>query len=302
MNTKLKFKSNKLKALLLLTFNLLLLNSFCVAQLPETELFLAEVEIKGSLLKVEAAKKISSHKGYNNQPCFVNNDKEIYFTSDIEGDSKTHICSYNLSKKEIKRLSITNTSEYSANRVPGKNEFSVVMVEEDSTQRIWLFDVVKGSNKSCLSQQTDSVGYYTWLGKDSILYYKLTKPHSLHALNVKTNQDVWLCDNPTRSFRKISATAFFYVIHEEKQNEVYVYDTRIRKATLFAVDNVSTNQDYIWHTTLGLLKSEGTKLFRYSTDTKMWVELADFTAFGIKKLTRFAISTNGKYVALVSTN
>ena len=286
------------KALLVLWF----VGCKAFAQLPETELLLAEVEIKGNLLKVEAAKKISTHKGYNNQPCFVNNDKEIYFTSDIEGDSKTHICSYNLSKKEIKRLSITNTSEYSANMVPGKNEFSVVMVEEDSTQRIWLFDVLKGSNKSCLSQQTDSVGYYTWLGKDSILYYKLTKPHSLHALNIKTNQDVWLCDNPTRSFKKISATTFFYVIREEKQNEVYVYDTRIRKATLFAVDNVSANQDYIWHPTLGLLKSESTKLYRYSADTKVWVELADFTAFGVKKLTRFAISANGKYVALVSTN
>ena len=272
------------------------------AQLPKTELFLADVEIKGNLLKVEYAKKISTHKGYNNQPCFVSNDKEIFFTSDIEGDNKTHICSYNLSKKEIKRLSITNTSEYSANIVPAKNEFSVVMVEEDSIQRIWLFDVLKGSNKSCLSQQTDSVGYYTWLGKDSILYYKLTKPHSLHTLNIKTNQDVWLCDNPTRSFKKMSATTFFYVIHEEKQNEVYVYNTRIRKTNLFAIDNVSANQDYIWHPVLGLLKSEGTKLYRYNTDTKAWVELADFSVFGVKKLTRFAISANGKYIALVSTN
>jgi len=286
------------KALLILCF----MGGKAFAQLPETELFLAEVEIKGNILKVEAAKKISTHKGYNNQPCFVNNDKEIYFTSDIESDTKTHICSYNLSKKEIKRLSITNTSEYSANKVPGKDEFSVVMVEEDSTQRIWLFDVVKGSNKSCLSQQTDSVGYYTWLSKDSILYYKLTKPHSLHALNIKTNQDVWLCDNPTRSFKKVSATTFFHVIHEEKQNEVYIYDIRIRKATLYGVDNVSANQDYIWHAALGLLKSEGTKLYRYSADTKVWLELADFAAFGVKKLTRFAISANGKYIALVSTN
>ena len=286
------------KALLVLWF----VGCKAFAQLPETELFLAEVEIKGNLLKVEAAKKISNHKGYNNQPCFANNDKEIYFTSDIAGDGKTHICSYSISKKEIKQLSTTNTSEYSANRVPGKNAFSVVMVEEDSTQRIWSFDLGKESKKSCLTQQTDSVGYYTWLGEDSILYYKLTKPHSLHALNIKTNQDVWLCDNPTRSFRKISVTTFFYVIHEEKQNEVYVYDTRIRKASLFAADNVSTNQDYIWHAILGLLKSEGTKLYRYRIDTKVWVELADFAGFGVKKLTRFAISTNGKYVALVSTN
>jgi len=270
------------------------------SQLPETELFLANVEIKNNLIKIKSTEKISNHKGYNNQPGFINNDEEILFTADIEGNSKTHICSYNIKAKKIKHLSITNTSEYSAQVLPNQKDFSVVMVEEDSTQRIWAFDLLKGQNKSCLSQQTDSVGYYTWLGKDSLLYYKLTAPHSLHALNIKTNQDVWLCNNPTRSFKKVSATTFFYVIHEEKENTIYLFDTRTKKANPFATDNISANQDYSWNATLGLLKSEAGKIYRYSIDTKVWAELADFTSFGVKKITRFTISANGKYVALVS--
>ncbi|HXU26231.1 MAG TPA: hypothetical protein VN698_03295, partial [Bacteroidia bacterium] len=263
------------------------------SQLPETELFLANVEIKNNLIKVKSAEKISSHKGYNNQPCFINNDDKILFTSDIESNGKTHICSYGIKSKKTERLSITNTSEYSAALLPNQKDFSVVMVEEDSTQRIWTFDLLKGGNKSCISQQTDSVGYYTWLGKDTILYYKLTTPHSLHALNIKTNQDVWLCNNPTRSFKKVSSTTFFYVIHEDAQNTIYMFDIRIKKATPFAVDNVSANQDYIWHPTLGLLKSEASKIYRYSTETKVWSELADFSSFGLKKITRFSISDNG---------
>jgi hypothetical protein len=270
------------------------------SQLPKTELFLANIEIKNNLIKVKSAEKISNRIGYNNQPSFINKDEEILFTSDIEGDSKTHICNYNISAKKIKRLSITNTSEYSAQLLPNKKDFSVVMVEEDSTQRIWVFDLLKGENKSCLSQQTDSIGYYTWLGKDSLLYYKLTTPHSLRALNIKTNQDVWLCNNPTRSFKKISANTFFYVIHEEKENTVFLFDTRTKKATPFAIDNIGTNQDYSWNSTLGLLKSEASRIYRYSADTKVWVELADFTSFGVKKITRFTISSNGKYIALVS--
>jgi hypothetical protein len=283
-----------------LPFILLFICCKAFAQLPETELFLANVEIKNNLIKVKEVEKINNHKGYNNQPCFANKDKEILFTSDIEGNGKTHICNYNLQAKKIKRLSITNTSEYSGQVLPNQKDFSVVMVEEDSTQRIWVFDLLKGENKSCLSQQTDSVGYYTWLGKDSLLYYKLTTPHSLHALNIKTNEDVSLCNNPTRSFKKISATTFFYVIHEEKQNMVYLFDVRTKKATPFAIDNVNTNQDYTWYPNLGLLKSEGSKLYRYSVDTKVWAELADFTTFGVKTITRFTISVNGKYVALVS--
>jgi hypothetical protein len=270
------------------------------SQLPETELFLANVEIKNNLIKIKSAEKISSHKGYNNQPCFINKDAEILFAADVASDNKTHICDYNISSKKTERLGITNTSEYSPNPLPNKKDFSVVMVEEDSMQRVWVFNLPKGDNKYCLSQQTDSVGYYTWLGNDSILYYKLSKPHSLHVLNTKTNQDVWLCDNPARSFKKINSTTFFYVIRNEKQNTVYVFDIRTKKATEFAADNNIVNQDYNWHPILGLLKSEGGKLFRYAKDTKVWVELVDFSSFGIKKITRFAISDNGKYIAFVS--
>ena len=270
------------------------------SQLPQTELFLTGIEIKNNLIKVKKIEKISSHTGYNNQPAFINKDKDILFTSNAEGDKKTHICNYNISSKKIKRISITNTSEYSAQVLPNQTDFSVVMVEEDSTQRIWVFDLLKGENKSCLSQQTDSVGYYTWLSKDSLLYYKLTNPHSLHALNIKTNQDVWLCNSPTRSFKKVNPSTFFYVIHEESQNTVYLFDIFTKKATPFAIDNVSANQDYIWNANLGLLKSEAGKIYRYSTDTKVWAELADFTSYGIKKISRFAISNNGKYLALVS--
>lgn len=283
-----------------LTLALLLICFKAYCQLPETELFLADIEIKNNLIKIKDAEKISAHKGYNNQPCFINNDEKILFTSDIESDKKTHICSYNIKAKKTERLSITNTSEYSANLMPDKKNFSVVMVEEDSTQRIWEFDLLKGGNKSCLSQQTDSVGYYIWFGSDTILYYKLTNPHSLHALNIKTNQDVWLCNSPTRSFKKVSPTTFFYAIHQETENTIYLFDVRTRKASVLAVDNVSSNQDYSWHPVLGLLKSEASKIYRYSTDTKVWTELADFSAYGVKKITRFTISNNGKYIALVS--
>ncbi|HTA62258.1 MAG TPA: hypothetical protein VK835_07375 [Bacteroidia bacterium] len=284
----------------IVVFVLLLTCTKVFSQLPETELFLANVEIKNNLIKVKGAEKITAHKGYNNQPSFIDNDDKILFTSDFESSNKTHIWSYNVKNKKTERLSITNTSEYSAALLPNQKDFSAVMVEEDSTQRIWTFDLLKGGNKSCLSQQTDSVGYYTWLGKDSILYYKLTSPHSLHALNIKTNQDVWLCNNPTRSFKKVSSTTFFYVIHDETQNNIYLFDVHTKKATPFAIDNISANQDYIWHPTLGLLKSEVSKIYRYSTDTKVWAELADFSSFGLKKITRFSISATGKYIALVS--
>lgn len=271
------------------------------AQLPETEIFYGNVDTKNNLLKIEKLENISNHNGYDNQPCFVNNDKDILFSSETETNNKTHICLYNIKSRKIKRLSITNTSEYSPMPLMDEKEFSVVMVEEDSTQRVWVFDQLSGTIKYCLSQQTDSVGYYTWLGKDSILYYKLTNPHSLRALNLKTHADVWLCDKPTRSFKKIDNNSFYYVLHGDKKNEVYVYDIKLKKATLYATDDNTANEDYVWNKSLGLLKSEGAEIYRYSADSKVWVKIADLSAFSIQRITRFAFSSDNKNIAIVSS-
>lgn len=61
------------------------------------------------------------------------------------------------------------------------------------------------------------------------------------------------------------------------------------------------NEDFIYDKNLGLVKAEGSKLMRYDEKLKMWLEVVDFSTFGIKHLTRFAISKNGKWLAVVNT-
>jgi Tol biopolymer transport system component len=268
-------------------------------QMPDTEIFLSDIEIKNHLIKIEKTVNMSNHKGYDNQPCFMPDEKNMVFFSQADSNQKVHISAYNIRSKKTKRITATPTSEYSPMLAPDKMNFSVVMVEEDSSQRVWLFDLKTGAKKICLTQKTDSIGYYTWLGNDSILYYKLTKPHSLRVLNLKTGEDNWLCDSPTRSFKSISNTSFFYVIHEETQNLLYSFNIPLKKATLIATDKPD-NQDYVYQPDLGFIKSEGSRLYRYSPETKVWVEVADFSAAGISKITRFAFSADKKHLAVVS--
>ncbi len=282
-------------------FYIFLLVDFCraFAQLPETEIFLADIEIKNKLIKFEKAENITNRKGYDNQPYFMPDGKSILFSSEIGADKKIHTCLYSIKSKKITQLTNTSTSEYSPMLTLSGQTISCVVVEEDSAQRIWLYDSKTGAKKACLTEGTDSIGYYSWLGKDSLLYYKLTDPHSLRVLNLKTGEDNWLCNHPTRSFKKINNTTIFYVIHEEKENLIYFFDTHTKKATLFATDKPE-NEDYVWLDDLGMIKSEGSKLYHYSTETKVWVEVADFTSYEIKKITRFTFSADKKRLAVVS--
>ena len=270
------------------------------AQIPVTEIFLADIEIKNNLVKIEKVLDITNQKGYNNQPSFTPDGKSILYSSENVANQKVHICSYDIKSKKTRKITNGKTSEYSpAIAFDGQNISSVV-VEEDSTQRVWMFDKLKPEIKRCLTEKTDSIGYYAWLGADSILYDKLTNPHSLHALDLKTGEDNWICDNPTRSFRKINTTTFYYVVHDDNENQIFFFDIRTKKATFFAKDE-PVSQDYVWEPELGMLKSEDSKIYRYVVETKVWTKVADFSDFKIKIITRFAFSPDKKKLAVVST-
>jgi len=101
--------------------------------------------------------------------------------------------SINLTKSQV--------SEYSPTIIPNGIGFSSVLVEKDSAQRLWLFNL-NGTFNSIVHEKTDSIGYHTWLNTDTLLYYKLSEPHSLHVLDLKSNKDVWICNHPTRAFKK----------------------------------------------------------------------------------------------------
>lgn len=274
--------------------------SLCYSQLPKSEIFLAEIKIDKTILEIKKIKKINLPDGYNNQPWFSNNSSSFYFTGCSFPNKEPHIYNYRLSSGKPSLFSHSENSEYSPKISPDGYAVSCVTVEKDSVQRIWMYDAATGTVGKCLSQETDSVGYYAWLGKDSLLYFKLTFPQSLRVLDLKSGEDYLICENPIRSFGKMQANHFYYVVKKPDFNEIMVYDITLRKATTFAIDR-NKNQDYLWHPELGILKAEGASIYRYSTDSKVWVKSADFSAYGITKLSRFAFSPNQKKLVIINS-
>lgn len=282
----------------------LLCASALSAQLPDTDIWLFQLgkTKKGIILK--EGKNITAREGYDNQPFFTPDGKSILFSS-IREDKQADIYRYDLGSKKILRVTQTTTSEYSPMLTPDGKKVSVVMVEADSTQRIWSFDyplkkdfLVTEKFQSLVTEKEDSIGYYSWLNRDSLLYYKLTDPHSLRAYSLSTGKDTWLCDNPARSFRPVKNGSFFYVVKRSENNEVRLYQPRLKKSDALTTTGKEI-EDFIYDKNLGLVKSEGSKLMRYDEKLKTWLEVADLSLFGIKKITRFAISSNGKWLAVV---
>jgi hypothetical protein len=269
------------------------------AQLPETDLWLFKIKTEKEKLILGEGKNITNRKGYDNQPYFSPDNKSILYVS-IRDDKQSDVYRYDLKKGESFQLTKTKESEYSPNYTPDCKSISCVVVEPDSAQRLWLYNL-DGTVKKCFNEGIDSIGYYSWLSNDTLLYYKLTEPHSLRMYIETGRTDKWLCFHPTRAFKKLEGNNFMYGIKDSSEVQYRSYNPIIARSDLYAIHK-SKSEDFIWNKSLGLLKSEGTQILRYEPKTKNWAVLIDFAPAGIKKITRFAMDPDNRNIVVVDNN
>ncbi|WP_317898698.1 TolB family protein [Aurantibacillus circumpalustris] len=266
------------------------------AQLPNTDIWLFKIEtdkLKQFILKDPL--NITNHEGYDNQPCFSPDGKKIYYVSGKD-DGQTEVFYYDIKKKKNVPVTITKTSEYSPTLIDDKTLASVV-VESDSAQRIHFIDALSG--RDTLKLEMDSIGYFTFLNSDTLVYYKLTQTHSLRYYSMRTKEDKWLANSPVRGFKAINRHKLIYGLKDSVHVTFYVYDFLLHKAYQYA-EYPSVNEDIIWHPTWGLIKSEENKLMRFDEVNQTWSVLFDLSSFQIKKITRFIFDPENKCLVVVN--
>lgn len=268
------------------------------AQLPETDIWLFKLEKKDGKYIYSNPLNITNRVGYDNQPSFSSDGKSIFYVC-IDSTNQADIYQYQIGKKTRVNLTKSKVSEYSPTLMPDGKSLSCVVVEKDSVQRIWMYNL-DGSFNQVLFQGIDSIGYHTWLNKDTLLYYKLTQPHSLRAVSKVKDKDVWICDSPSRAFKKGNyPNQFIYGVKKDSAIEYRIYDVLLRESNLYA-RHESLSEDFTWNPELGLIKSEGADLIRYNSVSKQWEIVFSFSSLGIKKISRFVFDAKNKQLAIVS--
>ncbi len=268
-----------------------------MAQMPESDLWLFKIkQNKQNQIILSDSINLSKRKGYDNQPSFSKDEKLIYYVS-VHEDKQADIYTCDLKNKKIIQLTKTKESEYSPQLNHDGKSISVVAVEQDSSQKIHVMDALTGSFLK--KYDFDSVGYYQFLNVDTLIYYKLTEPHSLRMHVIKTGEDKWICNNPIRGFKTINRSKLLYGIKDSLKVTYYIYNFALNKAIEYATYK-STNEDAIWHPELGLMKSEGNKILRYIVNKKDWDVYLDLCPFKINKITRFIFDSKNKYLIVVN--
>lgn len=270
--------------------------AYCSAQLPESDIWLFDLRDSAGTVAFSNPVNITNRKGYDNQPAFSPDGKYVLYSSQRDSNGSTDIYKYDLKAKTTSQFTKTATSEYSPTFMPDGKNISVVMVEKDSAQRLWKFPLAGGA-PACIMPNVKDVGYHTWINKDSLALFILTKPSfTIQLVNVATQKATIIADSVGRCMR-VKDHVLWYTTKVAIVNNVFEHHP---KANAPVWKGEIESEDYCFYKKDIWSCSENSIVSGYMNSKLGAVEIVNLEQYGIKKITRITISPDGKKIAVVS--
>ncbi len=267
---------------------------------PATDIYLAPLSMSAEGRPVIGKPvNVTNRPGYDNQPAFTPDSHGFLFTS-IHEDGQADIYRYDLATKSITRVTSTPESEYSPTIMPGGQRFSVIRVERDSAQRLWSF-AMDGSDPQLLVPSVKPVGYHAWIDPDNLALFVLGNPNALVHYDLRSGRADTLARNIGRSLAPTLGGGGFSFTARDSAGATrlktmgWPYQT---VADLVALPPGS--EDVVWLARDLVLSSSGSKLVSWKPGTKDWQDAIDLAPAGMARISRLAVSQDGKWLAIVA--
>jgi hypothetical protein len=265
--------------------------------LIESDIWLSDVRIKEGNIYFGAARKITKKVGYNSQPFFLNDTTLLY--THIGEDFQADIYQHRTKSKTNSQFTDTKLSEYTPKLLPNRKGISVVEVEQDSTQRIWSYDLT-GSNGKVYVPMVDSVGYYTWLNDTSFAAFILTEPPSLQICNSSNDKTKTIATNIGRCLQ-VSSFGNLYFTRLEKDSVRWLCRTEINGSITKLIEFYKGVEDFVISNNNTIFCCKDGMIYYSDNQFNLgWRLCGNFGTSGVNNINRMALSPDNKQIALVN--
>lgn len=269
---------------------------------PANDIFLVELSGAKGQLRVGEPKRITTWEGYNNQPMFLTDGRALLYTS-IRADRQADIYRYDLRDGSTARVTeTTRTSEYSPTPAPDGKSISVIRVEEDGTQRLWMFPLAGQAAPKLILEKVKPVGYHVWIDNKTLMLFILGEPVTLQLVVLKGERAGIIATNIGRSLHRVPRQRKVSFVRKlsEQQWVIQAFDTQTGAINTL-IKTLPGSEDYTWTPQGTLLMASGSKLFKWNPSKDAgWREVLDFGGAGLKAITRLSVSPKGDRLALVA--
>lgn len=241
---------------------------------------------------------VTDRDGYDNQPAFEPDGAALLFTS--QRGEQSDVYRYELASGETGRVTDTAESEYSPTPMPGGERFSAVRVEADGTQRLWSFPR-GGGEPQLLLPGIAPVGYHAWLDGETVALFVLGDPITLRLASLASGEARVVAENVGRSLHRIPGeAALSYLDKSTEPWSIRRFDPA-EGSTGTLGRSLAESEDYAWAPDGSLVMGSGSVLFRGRRrgGEIEWSVLVDLGEEGLGRITRLAVSADGRWLAVV---
>jgi hypothetical protein len=270
------------------------------ATAPSTDIYLGAIQSEGGAMTVGGITNITDRDGYDNQPHFTPDGSALLYTS-AHDTVQTDIYRYEVATATTRRLTLTDAaSEFSATMLPGDLGFSTIH-EDAQDQQLWQFDL-DGTSRGGLLDDVQPVGYHAWSDANTVVMFVLgndTTPPTLQVGTPATNETWIAAENPGRSLHRVPGSTNISFVHKVSEEEwvIQALDPQTRAITPLTA-TVPGREDYAWMPDGSIVMGDGSTLMRW-VEGEGWETFADLSGFGVREISRIAISSDGLRIAIV---
>lgn len=263
-----------------------------------TEVFVFDIAPSYTGIELLNVRNVSNNEGYDNQPSFISNEALVFAGNN---NGQIDISEYDFNTK-LKRWvnAQTEGGEYSPQKFPSSTDVAAVRLDKDGKQRLYRYSAKTGESSVILEDL--QVAYFAFYNDQKILATVLNNEKlDLVMIDLQLKSVDTLFSDAGRSIQKVpkSKSISYTLINESKKLDLYVLD--INSGESYFICELPTGvQDYVWLNDTQVLVGMNSTLYLYDTlGEAEWNKVASVSEFGIKNISRMAISPNGKKLALV---
>ncbi len=259
------------------------------------DLWVLDTQKKGGKLKILAgtAKPLTNRPEYDNQPNFINDHQLVFSAADENGNHD--IIVYNFNTEKFTNLSKTaDRSEFSPTLTDCGLYVSAVVMEPDSTQRLWLYPTNFGEPE-LLYDDIAPVGYYDWYDNKAAMFV-LGEPNRL--VYARGKGDILEIDSQIgRSVKHRPNTSQIGYLSMKSPKEtlaglelpIRTFDIESGRSEVLGF-GLAGALDFIWLDQNYLLMAQGNGIYRKKTTDSEWEFLGKIESSTHQNITRMAYS------------
>jgi hypothetical protein len=263
-----------------------------------SEIFLYDLSVKKGKLTISNGVNITNHKGYDNQP-FFHPDLPIIYYASFNDDGRSDIKSYDYKIKNTKSITETPEREYSPTVTLDKQYLSCIIQRDNDAQDLGKYPIDGGEPVVIINNL--KVGYHVWGDNSHLALFVLGTPNTLHYVLLPMKKDTVIAQDIGRSLHRVPGESSISFIHKvsEKDWVIKKFNTQTLKVTEVG-PAVTGHEDLAWLPDGKIVMSDGPKIFYMDpSEGPGWNEVVVSGANALKGVTRLAVSSNGKKLAVV---